>query len=319
MTTPTRTRLALVALAALLVAGSAAAGEDESKSFFAEGRKLREAGKCAEAIDAFRRALEAWPEGLGSLRNIAECQEALGQYASARRSFWDLRRGALQSDEAKYDGWEDTADAAYARLEPLVPRLTLHVLGADVTKVRVRLDGEDLTRKMLGVPLERDVGLHRVEVWHEGKLLEKREVQLDASQAEVVSIEVTLPRKATPREQPPPGEPSMALAAAGWATLGIGVVGLGGAIAAAVVREGALSDLEACPTFDASAPSTCPPEFEEARDRGETATTLFNVLGVVAIVGIGAGVPMVVVGMLDDTEASVGVLPNGLFGARLRY
>ena len=38
------------------------AGEPESKTLFAEGRKLREENKCAEAIIVFRRAVGDWIE-----------------------------------------------------------------------------------------------------------------------------------------------------------------------------------------------------------------------------------------------------------------
>jgi hypothetical protein len=318
--------LAVLLCSGVAFPGVAQAGEEESKTFFAEGRKLREAGKCAEAIDAFRRALEAWPEGIGALRNIAECQEELGQYASARRSFWDLRRAAMQNDDAKYDRWEDTADAAYTRMEPLVPRLTLKIVGADPTKLRVRLDGEELTRNSIGVPLERDVGIHKVEVWHKDKLMKKRSVQLDASQSEVLTLDIALPVEKVPPVGGPGKieEPSIVLEAVGWATLSVGVLGLGGAIASAVVRGGAISDLEdGCPGFDESITSQCPPEMQDALDRGETASTLFNVFGVVAIVGIGAGIPMIVVGTLEDGgEASVSIVPvpgGAAWMGRLRY
>src|SRR5689334_6918022 len=56
----------LIVTAALLLAPSTAfAGKAESETFFANGRELRMAGKCAEAIPEFRRALETYPDGLG--------------------------------------------------------------------------------------------------------------------------------------------------------------------------------------------------------------------------------------------------------------
>ena len=105
------------ALALIFLANAAAwAGEEDARTLFAKGRQLRADGRCEEAIIEFRRALEVWPEGLGSLRNIAECEEQLGKYAAARRDWWDLRRAVLLSNEAKYEGWDRQAQEAHTRL-----------------------------------------------------------------------------------------------------------------------------------------------------------------------------------------------------------
>ena len=109
-------RAALSFAAVLLVAGPARADNQDSETFFAQGRQLRQAGDCLAAITAFRRALEIKPEGLGALRNVADCEELLGQFASARNDWWNLRRAVLQSNDPKYKGWDTDAEAAYAEL-----------------------------------------------------------------------------------------------------------------------------------------------------------------------------------------------------------
>src|SRR6185436_11743436 len=105
--------------------------EEDSKTFFAQGRQLRAAGNCPDAIVAFRRALEAFPQGLGALRNIAECEEQLGQFASARNDWWSLRRAVLQSNELRYESWEKDAEQGYARLATKVAKITIRIHGAD--------------------------------------------------------------------------------------------------------------------------------------------------------------------------------------------
>jgi hypothetical protein len=55
----------------------------EAKELFAHGRESRLRGDCAGAIPLFQKAADVYPAGLGSLRNIAECEETLGRYAAA--------------------------------------------------------------------------------------------------------------------------------------------------------------------------------------------------------------------------------------------
>lgn len=309
----------IILVLALVTAGlrPAYAQDADAKTLFAEGRRLREAGKCAEAIDAFRRALEAWPEGIGSLRNIAQCEEELGRYASARRSWWDLRREALKSDEPKYDDWEHDAEAAHKRLEPLVPMLTVKLEGAAPSQVRVLVDGETLEEELVGVALERDVGEHRIEVWHQGKVIAKERILLDARQREVITLSVTLPASAEPKPngkpgpahpnpQPNPRNPRKGdsgdtdgLLVAGIAFASVGVLSGVGAIIAGVIRGQAITDLEeGCIVY----PTNCPPQMIDTLDRGRTATDLVNVFAVIGAVSAAAGVGLIVAGVATDEE-----------------
>lgn len=94
----------------------------DAKDLFERGRTLRAHDDCADAIPLFRRALEAYPAGLGSLRNIAECQESLGQFTLARRAWIELgqtleARGDLRY-EPRYDGWADDCRQSAERLAP---------------------------------------------------------------------------------------------------------------------------------------------------------------------------------------------------------
>jgi hypothetical protein len=107
-------------LATTIVMGSSSARAEpppaEVNDLFARGRDLRARGDCAGAIAVFRKASEVYPSGLGSLRNIAECQGIGGQYASARRTWVDLRARLGSSPSPRYDGWSEDADVALARL-----------------------------------------------------------------------------------------------------------------------------------------------------------------------------------------------------------
>ena len=198
--------LALLVLA-LIVASPARA--DDSETFFAQGRTLRAQGKCAEAIVAFRRALDVKPLGLGALRNVAECEEELGEFASARADWWSLRRAVLQSNQPKYDGWDRDAEKAYARLEVKVAHITIQIAGASPDRVSVTIDGKPLDPRLIGVELERDLGLHTVEALYGGAAPVTERRSLGVGAHEVVTLTIPgakagdMPLTTTPPAQPP--------------------------------------------------------------------------------------------------------------------
>lgn len=294
------TALALAALPAV-----AQAGEEDAKTLFAAGRKHREAGDCNAAIPVFERAQKAWPEGLGALRNIAECQEELDRLASARRSWWDLRREVLASSESKYAGWAEHAEAKYAELGPTVPRLLVRLVGARAGDVRVAVDGVTIAPELVGTELERDAGVHSVEVFAGGRSIALREVSLAAGSRETVELVVDAgvvedePPESLPVEASPPAS---GMATAGYVTLGFGGLGVVGALISFAVRQSALSELEdACPDYEGG---PCPDTVTAVVDRGRTASTLVNVLGAVGIAGVGIGAALLIadaVGASDET------------------
>jgi hypothetical protein len=290
------------ALVLSLLPAAASAGEAESRTLFAEGRQLREQGKCREAILAFKKSLETYPEGLGAMRNIAECEEELGRFASARRTWRDLGLAVVRSGEARYEGWERHADEARARLEPRVPKLTVTLRGEG----RVLINGLPFDPRLFGTELEQDVGRVELVLEDTGAVPQTRSFVLEEGQRHRVDLEArpAAAKGAAPTKPPPARGPTGAeegpsgLMIGGIVSMAVGGASLAGMGVALGFYEAALSDVEsACPDYE-SAP--CRVDVTDSVDSGQAASTAVNVLAVAGGVGLATGVVLLVV---DATSA----------------
>ena len=146
--------------------------ESDAKDLFARAKDMRTAGDCAGAVPLLRTAYKVYPSGLGSVRNLAECEEQLGHYASARRAWLDIKRALVTLPaDTKYDGWDKDAETAAARLKPKVATVFVDVIlkspegehpASEKSGVEVFVNGENLGTNLVGKPLERDPGTYRV-------------------------------------------------------------------------------------------------------------------------------------------------------------
>lgn len=298
----------LASVVAIGAPGSAQAGETESHSLFVEGRELRKAGKCAEAITAFRRALDTYPEGLGALRNIAECEEELGRFASSRRSYWDLRLAALQSTETKYAGWDKEAEEAHTRLGAKVAKVTVNFKGPRPDDLVIQFNGRTFDPRLLGVEIEQDNGpLEVAASYGAGPPVTKKVVVVTAGR-HVIELDVSelkkVPKVTTTSPTHDAGGGN-AMKIGGIVALGVGGAGLIGTVVSLAMRQSAVGDLEDdCPNY-AQTNVTCPATSEDIKNRGETASLLVNVFAATAIVGAGVGVTLLVLAPSGDQETGL--------------
>lgn len=309
----------------LLAPRPATAGETESRTLFVSGRELRLAGKCAEAIPLFRRALETYPEGLGSLRNIAECEAELGRFASARRSYWDLRLAALQSTTSKYEGWDKEAEAEHAALGAKVAKVTVSFKGDRPEGLVIRFNGKPFDPRLVGVEIEQDNGPLEVSVsFGAGPPLTKT-VQVVTSGRHLIEFDLAeLPRPSQQQPTPPPGGQATGgggltpMQVGGIVALGVGGAAVVGTVVTTIMRQSALSSVEENCEDLGDDNWRCADDFEGEVNQGETASILWNVFTATAIVGAGVGVTLLVLGGDDDPQtgsvpppprASVAVTP----------
>jgi hypothetical protein len=329
---PRRWQLAGSAVLLLFLVPRAALADalSDAKDLFVEGRDLRARGDCAGAIVLFRKAHDLYPAGLGTLRNIAECQESLGQFASARRTWLDLKRDLLTNTSPRYDGWARDAEQAAARLAPKLAtiRLDLSVVRtngepAPADGVEVTLNGEPIATGLAGTPLERDPGRYVVRV--AGRRVtapEERTVDLLEGEAKSVALRVVLAETPRPSDAPPGPAPVSAVSSsdkdthedslrrtAAWIAIGAGATSLVAAGISFAVLAVAKDDVDSgCPGH-----TLCDQLLMPAYDRGRTASTLVNVFLPIGLVGVAGGVVLLTTSPRHDAPATVAVSPTGVW------
>ena len=320
-------------LAATMVLGvvprAIADAASDAKDLFTKGRELRAGGDCKGAAPLFRKAYQLLPTGLGSLRNLAECEEALSLYASSRRDWLELKRAVITVKDTKYDGWDADAAAAAARLAPKVSKLTVVLVDAEgeaklegkaTEGLTITIGGEPLDRTLVGTELDRDPGTYAIKV-EGGKTPAEQSETLGAGEKKSVKLAVTrLPADVVVKND---GEGSSELGkgvsgpdgdrtalrdtgatARTFGFIGLGVAGAAaiGAVAFVFVRSSALSQVESkCPKY-ASQP--CGPSVKDDVDRGRTASTLVDVFGGIALVAGIVGVTLVLANPKPSSAAT---------------
>ncbi len=310
---------AVTSLAVLAVVAQARAdAASDAKDLFDRGRELRASGDCAGALPLFHKAFEIYPSALGSLRNAAECEESTGRWASARRSWLDLKRALMMTHDAKYEGWEADTDAAAQRLAARVSHLTVDVStgGHNTGGLEVTITGEPLPVTLVGTRLDRDPGKYVVRARLGSGEPAEQSTDLVTGESRAVHLVVAPAGQPLP-PQPKPRETSGGVSPwtiGGAVTVSLGVVALAGMGVAIAVRQDALSTLTfQCPNY---ATEACPSSVKPTVDRGTTASTTATVLAIAGGVATAAGVVMLIASATSHRERAVAVRVSP-FGASL--
>ncbi|HSN27864.1 MAG TPA: hypothetical protein VLT45_16355 [Kofleriaceae bacterium] len=112
-------------LTAIVVLGAlarVAQADDTADSLFEEGVKLREAGKNADACVKFRESYEKNKNAVGTILNVALCNEEEGKIASAHKLYAEA---AARAKEQKLEDHEKAAEEHKDKLAGDVPRLSI--------------------------------------------------------------------------------------------------------------------------------------------------------------------------------------------------
>lgn len=268
--------------------------ETDAKDLFQRGRELRESNDCGSAASLFRKAWERYPQALGPLRNLAECEEQLGHFASSRRAWLDLKRSLITSpDDVKYKGWDGDAEEAAARLKPKVATFVVDVyvkstegeaLANDKSGVEIFVNGESVGTTLVGTPLERDPAPYRIRAQLTDAQPVEQIVSLSAGDNPHVTIRLTVDPKPKPVARAATQSHS-GRRTAGIIVAGVGAAALIGSGVTFLLKNGKSSDLDdQCPSH-----VDCDPSLRDTVDGGKTMATLTNILFPVGLVGLAVG------------------------------
>jgi hypothetical protein len=294
-----------------------------------QGAAAYDEGRWADAVDLFTRAqsvIDAPPH----LLYIARAQEKQGNLVQAMEAYIKVTRTQLEPDapEAFVQAKADAARELDA-LTPRLPQVTVTVSGEKPSDdVVVKVDGEPLPAAFVGVKRPANPGKHTYSA--EGKMLEAPEVTIAVAEGGVATVELVLRQKAgatavpvaapEPASQPAaPAQPADAGEGASgvnvpaYATLGVGVVGVGVGTLFLVKRGKKSKDADA---LDAECRTTraCGPSDADRLDTLDTDAAKFGTFSVVGYsvgaVGVGVGLYLLLSGtnpLASNPRDSIGV------------
>ncbi len=187
------TRVVVVILTVVALAGRVHAQRAEAQEAFERGRKLMKEGDYKAACASFETSLRLDPTN-GTLYNLGLCHDKLGKLASA----WAELKQVAETDTNR----ARAADAG-KRAEALEPRLTRFklVVPEPVDGLVIERDGIDIT-PLVGQVVPVDPRTYSFKATAPGKKPVTFDVALDR---EGETIDVEVPRFAAEAPPPPPG------------------------------------------------------------------------------------------------------------------
>jgi hypothetical protein len=257
---------------------------------FDEGDRLMRLGKTAEACPKYAASMKLDPQ-LGALLHLADCYASNGQLASA----WGSYREAEEMARLKDDERATLAQEQAAKLEPRLSRMILTVPATPPSGLEVWVDGRPLTEGVWGTAIPIDPGSHRIEARAPDFVTWSSSFKV-ASQAGSVSVGVPELARSSPASQPggalsPEADGgSSPLRPLGWASVGVGAVGLGLGVVFLVKKNDKLERRDqVCPTR-----LDCRPEEEKSittlTDDARNADTLEKVAFIAGGVLVAGGI-----------------------------
>jgi hypothetical protein len=309
-----RTFAAAIALATALASTQVCASDAErAEALFRDGRTAMMAGDHATACAKFAEShrLDA---AVGTLLNLAHCEEQLGRVASAW-THWRLALAQLPDGDTR----RALPTARVAALEPRLPRLRIRTAGPLPAGATITRNGEPVDPSTLDLAVAVDPGPQRLALIVPGRGEERTTVEIGEGQQREVLLELPSPpappvaatsNPATPSPRSAPASSAAPdvptgdhwMKTAGWWTVGAGAVGIvGGLVLGALVLDRKATVEAHC--FPSGA---CDPDGLAAARSGTALSVASTIAVVTGGVLVGGGIVLVVVAPRGEQRA-VGV------------
>lgn len=227
---------------------------DEAEKLMTDGNYLRACAKYAES--------HRLDPQLGALLHLADCYEKADLLASA----WASWRDAVELAEKRGDPRKDVASESAAALEPKLAKLIVRVpASSELIDIEVRQDGRPLGRALWGSAIPVDIGAHEIEArapgmqtWRGWVRVKKNGVietltvpklQRDPNATAAAGPRSNGSAGAAPNNDASRRESKSVQSSLGWASAGLGVIGIGLGFYFDAQRRGKVEDRDAiCPT-----------------------------------------------------------------------
>lgn len=177
-------RVSVIALAAAVGVASADVDIKKADELFAQGIALRESGSLEQSCAKFEESLFYNPQAIGTLLNVALCDEKLGRIASAVAKFSEARDRAK---EQALDEYIKAAEEHIAALTPDLPYVTLTFAEPPARDTKIVIDDRVVpVEKIADIPV--DPGERVIVVSAPDKLAYKTSIVIGKQQRKTVSI-----------------------------------------------------------------------------------------------------------------------------------
>lgn len=303
-----------------LIARAEPTAQDKAlaETLFRDGRALVQAGKVAEGCTKLADSQHLDPQ-MGTLLNVALCQEQQGKTASAWAAFVEVSDASRVSEPAR-------ATFAKKHADDLEKKLSMVKLKIDPkTTDRVAVDGRVIASSALGAAFPLDPGDHTVDVSATGKTAFHTSVKVPVGPS---TTDVVVPPLASESAAvtagpvdsvtPPPreAERSNTKRTVGFVLGGVGLVGLGVGTAFGIMTLSKKSDADTFCQGD-----RCRQEGLDLDSEAMTSAVVSTIGFGVGLVGLGVGTYLVLTSKSSSsTTGSLTVAPmfGGTNGAQLQ-
>jgi hypothetical protein len=323
---------AVVAFALRAAPAHAEGDSAAAQALFDEAKALMGKGKHAQACPKLEESQRLDP-GLGTLFNLAECNEKTGRIATAWGRYLEVAAGARSAGRGDA---ERVARGRADALQPKLPKLVIEVpVSAQANGLEVTRDGQRVGDAQWGTAIPVDPGEHEVRATAPGRKPWQTKVQTPQARETRAIVPVLLvsdeppaaaespPASTTdqaaspsppPASEPPPAPTSTG---SGQRTLGLVIAGVGVAALGGSVALGAMAksqyDGVSCPKNE------CTRDAGAERDSAATKATIATIVGSIGGAALVGGAVLFFVAPSSKDEATgsrrrvtVGVVPGGL-------
>jgi hypothetical protein len=241
---------------------------------FRQGREAADQGDFGTACDKFKESNRLDP-AVGTVFNIADCEERLGRLATAWTLFQEVTQRLAPSDER-----HAIATKRASALEPRLPRLTIKLSASAPPGIVIERDGVVLGAASLDNSLPVDPGPHEVVVRATGRSPGVFRVALREGEARAVEVTAGAPLESggggshdqIPDRTEPGGNRTL-----GFVLGGLGIAGIAvGTVAGVMVLDRKSTADEQCPD-------------KHCNEQGFDAVVSGRTLGVVSTTGFIVG------------------------------